>query len=107
MKRNGARAAVGLPPLFAEWTHDMLPGPLPEEPHATCGSCAMLKKEGTPTERGDVFYSTQTKCCTYLPELKNFLVGRILGDADPAAARGRATVVARIGAGVGVTPFGL
>src|ERR1051326_9631717 len=94
-----------LPPLFAEWAEEMLPGPVPAEPRATCGSCAMLAEEGARRHPSDQFYSRDTKCCTYLPQLKNFLVGRILTDRDPAAARGRTTVEVRIRAGVGVTPL--
>jgi hypothetical protein len=52
-------------------------------------------------------FDPTVKCCSYVPALPNFLVGRILSDADPAAAAGRASVEARIGAGVGVTPIGL
>lgn len=53
------------------------------------------------------FFDPQVKCCTYLPELPNFLVGRILADEDPALAVGRATVEKRLQAGVAVTPLGL
>jgi hypothetical protein len=52
-------------------------------------------------------FDPAVKCCTYLPALYNFLVGRILADADPAAAEGRETVEKRIDAGLGVTPIGL
>jgi hypothetical protein len=52
-------------------------------------------------------FDPAVKCCTYLPVLYNFFVGRILSDSDPAAAKGRATVEKRIDAGLGVTPIGL
>jgi hypothetical protein len=78
----------------------------PAERHATCSDCAMCAKDGT--FPGDTsFYSPVTKCCTFLPELANFLVGGVLGDPDPGAIEGRATVEARIAARVGVTPLGL
>jgi hypothetical protein len=54
-----------------------------------------------------MFFDAHTKCCTYLPVLANFTVGRILDDADPALTAGRATVEARIEAGLGVVPLGL
>jgi hypothetical protein len=47
------------------------------------------------------------KCCTYLPELHNFLVGRVLADDSPESAAGRATVEARIRSRVALTPLGL
>jgi hypothetical protein len=56
---------------------------------------------------GDFFFDPRVKCCSYVPTLPNFLVGRILLDADPDSAAGRASVEGRIAAGVGVTPAGL
>lgn len=53
------------------------------------------------------FFHPVFKCCTYLPDLHNFLTGAILSDTDPAAQAGRATVEKRMAAGVGVTPLGL
>jgi hypothetical protein len=77
-----------LPPLYSRWVRALLPGGLPASDH---------------------FYSPDTKCCTFLPALPNFLTGRILVEEppDPVAARGRATVEARIDKGLGVTPLGL
>jgi hypothetical protein len=54
-----------------------------------------------------LFFNAETKCCTYLPALYNFLVGSILTDKDPAFAVGRASVEARLDAQVEVTPLGL
>lgn len=100
-------AGAVLPPLFAGWMDALLPGPIPSEKNATCDRCAMLPQAASETADGELFFSPSTKCCTYLPELSNFLVGRVLSDADPAAAEGQATVEARIARGVGVTPLGL
>lgn len=96
-----------LPPLYARWMADLLPGPLPVERYATCGDCAMCATPATSQTAQLAFYNPRTKCCTYLPNVWNFLAGRLLADDDPAAARGRATVEARIDAGAGVTPLGL
>jgi len=98
-----------LPPLYAAWVDELLQGPIPPETEATCHDCAMCAK-GTEVAapNGDgYFFNPQTKCCTYLPELHNFLVGRMLSDEDPASATGRATVEARLQAGIAVTPLGL
>jgi hypothetical protein len=57
-------------------------------------------------QRAD-FFNPHTKCCTYLPELPNFLVGRILAEPDALAVPGRASVEARLTAGAEVTPLGL
>ena len=95
-----------LPALYAGWASEFLGGAIPAETEATCSDCAMLC--GT---RGDArpaaapFFDPRTKCCTYLPALPNFLVGRMLADDSPEFARGRATLEARLNDGVAVTPF--
>ena len=97
---------MALAPHQAVWLEGLL-GALPaEEPLATCSDCAMLcGAESDP--RGLGTFDPAIKCCTYLPELHNFLVGGALEDQDPGGAEGRATLEARIDAGVAVTPLGL
>jgi hypothetical protein len=99
---------ASLPPLYAGWLDQLLDGPIPAETNATCHDCAMLLTE---SERSaplaEAEYNPETKCCTYLPELWNFLVGGVLLDSNPDAERGRATVEARIDRGAAVTPLGL
>lgn len=96
-----------LPPLYAAWMDDLLAGPIPHETDATCDDCAMCGGEGREARSGETFFNPETKCCSYVPELPNYLVGRVLADSDPAFATGRATVLVRLQAGVGVTPLGL
>lgn len=98
-----------LPPLYETWMAHVLPGPIPEETRATCQHCAMCpptSSEALPTPAPE-FFHPQTKCCTYLPRLPNFLVGRILVDETPETAAGRASVDQRIQRRVAVTPLGL
>lgn len=95
-----------LPPLYAGWIDELLGGPIPDETNATCSSCAMLVSDATGAQ-SDAGYNPETKCCTYMPELWNFLVGRILDDDSVDARAGRATVEARIDRGLVVTPLGL
>jgi hypothetical protein len=96
-----------LPPLYAAWVDEILRAPIPKETRATCDDCVMLAPGGSwPTGSGYAFDPT-TKCCTYVPELPNFLVGRILSDGDPAFAKGRATLVRRLEQGIAVTPLGV
>ena len=95
-----------LPPLYAGWIADLLDGPLPHEGEATCEDCAMWPSAGVPVSAG-IAFNRETKCCTYIPALPNFLVGRIVEDNDPALAPGRASVEARIDARLGVTPLGI
>ena len=95
-----------LPPLFARWVGDWLTDPLPRESHATCDRCAMCAPDGQPAS-GRSFFNRAIKCCTYLPSIPNFLVGRIVTDEGDDLAEGRITIDRRIGAGIAVTPFGL
>lgn len=94
-----------LPSLYAGWVGELLGGDLPDETEATCDRCAMLAPPGSPTTAG--FFDPRTKCCTYVPDLPSFAVGRILRDDDPAGARGRASVLERMESRAGVTPLGL
>jgi hypothetical protein len=95
-----------LPPLYARWMDEMLGAEIPPESNATCGDCAMVVSESDASANVPGF-SASTKCCTFLPDLWNFLVGRALLDDDPASLRGKAGVEARIDAGIAVTPLGL
>jgi hypothetical protein len=106
-----------LPPLYARWMAELVgTAGIPGEPAATCNDCAMWPPAAgasaePPGERAprEIFFSPATKCCTFLPELPNFLVGAILEDesSDPAAFHGRRTVEARIAAKEAVSPLGL
>src|SRR5262245_42546607 len=85
-------AQVSLPSLYARWIADLLAAPIPEETIATCDNCVMCKPDAvTP-----LVFRPEVKCCTYLPQLPNFIVGRILTDDRPSNSDGRATVVERI-----------
>ena len=67
-----------LPPLYAGWIDDLLDGPLPHESEATCEDCAMWPSART-SASATLAFNRETKCCTYVPALANFLVGRIVG----------------------------
>lgn len=95
-----------LPPLYAGWMSELLPGPIPRESRATCDTCAMVPTQQQRDAR-EHYFSPAIKCCTYIPTLRNFLVGRILADNGPASQHGRLTVLDRIAQGVGVSPLGL
>jgi hypothetical protein len=97
-----------LPPLYENWIADLVGGAIPRESRATCDNCAMCtgSKEQEPGAQ-TYFFDPVIKCCTWVPNLPNFLVGRILSDVDPAAQFGRATVEKRIADGIGVSPLGL
>ncbi len=96
-----------LPKLYAGWLADALDGPIPPEHNATCLNCAMLPPPDGPGNGASLYYHPQAKCCTYIPELPNFLVGSILNDDDPAQAEGRAALAAYLQADSIATPLWL
>jgi hypothetical protein len=105
---SSSLATSSLPPLYAPWIDEALGGPLPEERHATCAACAMCKPTAAKAATASMtLFDPDTKCCTYVPTLPNFLVGLILNDDDPAAIAGRMSLEQRVAAGIGVTPLGL
>jgi len=107
MASSTAVQSSPLPPLYAGWIDDLLGGPLPQETRATCSDCAMLPRPGERTSDLQIFFDSRSKCCTYLPDLPNFLVGRVFLDKTPEMARGRATVEQRLANKVAVTPLGI
>lgn len=98
---------MSLPPLYARWLADLMPEPVPDEARATCADCAMLPSEDASSPADTVHFNPAAKCCTFLPELPNFLIGRIIADDDPDSAAGRETVLERIRSRTGVSPLGL
>jgi Fe-S-cluster containining protein len=72
-----------LPPLYTGWISELLRGPIPEETQATCQDCVMCDRNGR--NKSEIVFNPETKCCTFNPQLPNFLVGRILSDDSQAA----------------------
>ncbi len=95
-----------LPPLYANWLGQALQGSIPAETKATCENCAMCNR-AAPNASQKLYFNSRTKCCTYLPELPNFLVGRILLEPDSSTVPGRDRLQERIVKGIAVTPFGV
>lgn len=95
-----------LPRLYARWMGDVLPGPIPAETEATCDDCAMCAG-GADRPTADFLFDPSTKCCTYIPELPNYIVGLILNDDDANFAAGRATMIDRLETGVAITPISI
>lgn len=94
---------------FPELYHHLLPDwfrePYQPEALATCADCAMCRPEET---RYQVkHYQPDLKCCTFYPDLPNYLVGAILCDTRPEREAGRQRIESAIQAGVGVSPYGI
>jgi hypothetical protein len=100
-------SASGLPYLYGKWISQLLEESIPEETVASCDSCAMCFRQDSDSQGQNFYFNPAIKCCTYIPELPNFLVGAILSSADSDTAIGRGSVTQRLTSGVGVTPLGL
>lgn len=101
----GTQRTETLPDLYQSWIDAALSGPIPAETVATCDDCAMCGERAAAA--GDANFDPRVKCCGYVPELPNFLVGRVLLDGDPAAQAGVVSVRDRIEERFAVTPLGL
>lgn len=104
---SGPEPTAALPPLYARWADALLASPVPAETRATCEDCAMCAPGGEHPEGNAQYFSPRVKCCSYLPRLPNYLVGRALEESDLAFSAGRATLEKRIDDGIGVSPLGL
>lgn len=88
-----------LPALFDER--------IPHESLATCDRCAMSLPEVLPERTPEGYFRPDVKCCSFHPNLPNFLIGSVLADESPEMADGRERIRARIAARTGVGPVWL
>lgn len=92
-----------LPEPYNRWITELVGEPPQAEAPSSCADCVMC-----PTSRGAIAgvstFSPNAKCCTYLPDLANFLVGKALISGDPVAVK---SVRARMASGPDATPMGL
>jgi hypothetical protein len=88
-----------LPPLYGRWISDLLGGTLPEEQAATCSDCVQCHSSAPEGYR----FAEETKCCTYVPAMANYLVGGALR----GSLIGRDRLIQRMAAQpASVTPHG-
>lgn len=105
-KRDRENSWAVLPKLYEQWMSEVLDGMPPRERAATCDDCAMLPETGASAQGYGTYFNPETKCCTYLPAIPNFLVGLVLSDRTRALKRGRVLVLERLKKGEAVTPLG-
>lgn len=95
-----------LPALYGRWLRELLGGPIPRESRATCNACAMVpRRTKQPPDAPPQWFDASVKCCSFLPDLPNFLVGAVLL-SEPEGI-GRRSILERIDGVAGVTPLGL
>ncbi len=100
------------PGLYRDLLPEFLMSEVPEETKATCSSCAMCKSScgqavAEEDESAQNYFRPETKCCTYHPNVPNYLIGAVLADDRPEASEGRRRIEEKIRERVGVTPYGI
>lgn len=104
---NDAISEASLPTHASVWVRELL-GEIPRgEPLSSCSDCAMLAPPGQAYDPEAGHFSPQTKCCTFMPRIPNFLVGELLMDRGRALTEGRRRMKSRIEARAAVTPLGV
>lgn len=81
-----------LPALYQRWVRAWLPAGIPRERNATCHDCAMAAPDASCGGEDLGYYDRGLKCCTYFPDIPNFLAGRALAEDNPGADALRAFV---------------
>lgn len=100
-----------IPQAFAHLVPDRLLTGAPDERFATCNNCAMCDTRAGPgldsQAAAKAFFSAETKCCTYHPDIPNYAVGGILLDSTAQGEFGRRVIEAAIARRIGVFPSGI
>jgi Fe-S-cluster containining protein len=92
-----------LPPVYRGIFNELFDKPKISETRATCNRCSMCDHgDGSPVTME--FFNPSTKCCTFFPQLPNYLVGAILADETPEMAEGKRRIQKLIAGRVGITP---
>jgi hypothetical protein len=80
----------GLPPQLVALVPGLSSIPLRDEVLASCSRCAMAPQPHRQQANHRIAFEAPARCCTYQPDLPNFLVGRALRRGGPGAERLRA-----------------
>lgn len=93
-----------LPPVYQPMFDAFFDRPKIEETRATCDHCAMCSPGDSASPVAMEYFRPDTKCCTYFPQLPNYLVGAILADPSPDAEEGKRRIREQIRRRMGTTP---
>jgi hypothetical protein len=85
---------------------ELLKQPIPNETEAACHDCPMCSRDPQ-RNKSEFVFDIATKCCTYIPELPNFLAGQILLDDDPQFAQGKSAFENQLNHHLIATPLGV
>ena len=114
MEKRSCHIIDNISGVYRNLLPDFFRKPFPLEDRATCDTCIMAADDtgrvGTEvhgTIHEYCIYHPDVKCCTYQPDLPNFLAGAILSSTEGELAEGRRRIEEKIGRGEGVTPQGI
>jgi hypothetical protein len=97
-----------LPSLYKKFFPSFFQLHVPEENFATCFNCSMAyNEENKKDNQGRLTFAVDRKCCTFYPNIPNYLIGGILSDKDPLMDEGKKRIRERIKNGRGVSPLGI
>lgn len=74
-----------------------------EETISKCSNCVMLQNDDKSHQNAS-YFNPNTKCCTYHPIIRNYLVGAFLSDESENISVGRDIIIQKIQRRVGVLP---
>lgn len=100
MRELMSKTISALNPTYTRWIEEAVGRTFASEPKANCANCTMCQ---APTSSLRPSFLPDVKCCTYWPDLPNFMVGRALRAGGTGAQRLRQQIEQRRG----VTPFGI
>jgi len=95
---------VQFSPLTGAWLETALGGQIPVEANATCSDCAMCHKGDVSADDGHS-YRPDVKCCSYWPDLPNYVVGQAL--QSQSNVDGVRRLMEQIQGGAHVVPAGI
>ncbi|HNZ44116.1 MAG TPA: hypothetical protein PKN41_12355 [Bacteroidales bacterium] len=97
-----------LPEIFHRLLPDIFLQKIPAEIFTKCSDCHMIcnTREELGLNQSKPF-APDTKCCTFMPQIPNFLAGALLSDTDPLAATGKNRLLQRIENRKGIFPHGV
>ncbi len=101
------KSETPLPPLYARWVEQVLGTSVPAETRATCLDCVMCASSVASDAAVFERFVPPVKCCTYVPQIWNFLVGHALGADRTGASHGPQQLRAQIRDRIGATPVAI
>lgn len=93
------KIADKIPALYAKLLPELVDRIVPEEKVATCSNCTLAMSPKS--------IHKNTKCCSYYPQIPNYLIGGLLQDELLGLDKGKVVARKLISNKIGISPFGI